>query len=106
MPLKSLWEKHKLLLTNILSFSICMLHPSIPCREHFSCSCNKPFENVVGKGKCAGNENFLRFPCFLLYLGKIPPYKPFLSCGLQMLSRVTNCRLLQTERVCRRQFEV
>ena len=46
----------------------------------------KPFENIVGKGENAGNQDFLLFPqCFLLIPKQITIFLLLLFCRLQML---------------------
>ena len=45
------------------------------------------FENIVGKGKNAGNQHFLLFPqCFLPVPRQHSIFQSHLSCCLQMLS--------------------
>ena len=51
----------------------------------------KAKENNVGKGENAGDQHFLLFPVF---------------CTVLTLSQTTNFRLFQSERVCRRQFQI
>ena len=47
----------------------------------------KAFENIVGKGENAGNQNFLLFPeCFLLITQQTAIFESYLFCPLQMLS--------------------
>ena len=42
----------------------------------------KPFENILGKGKNAGNL----FPQYFLFdQGQLPPFQSFITCCLQML---------------------
>ena len=84
----------------------------------------KPFENSEGKRENAGNQHFLLSPqCFQ----PIPPKNSVflvtfilssvnafnldqsqnvLSGKELTLSQTTNFRLFQTERVCRRQFQI
>ena len=84
---------------------------------------NIPFENIVGKAENAGNHHFLLFlQCFQPFHKQIPTFQSHIFC-LQMLSiytslkcchlgkqlthyQMTNFRLFQTERVCRRQFQI
>ena len=79
------------------------------------------FENIVGKGKNAHNEQFLLFPqCFLLYQIIAFPFvhifdivslfaaefeetKIGISGKRLTLSQTTIFTLFQTKRVCRRQ---
>ena len=49
----------------------------------FTCLQNKSFENTVGKGEIARNEQFLLFPqCFLLRFGELSA----ISLNLKLLS--------------------
>ena len=58
------------------------------------------FENILRKVENAGNQHFLLFSkCFL------PIIKRFSDFYLT-LCQMTNFRLFQTEKVCRRQFQV
>ena len=62
----------------------------------------KPFENIVGKGENAVKQHFLPFPqCFLPFPKQISIFQRNL-----ILSQTTNFRLFQTERFCRRQFQI
>ena len=91
-----------------------------------------PFENIVGIQENAVNQHFLLFPqCFLSIPNRISVFKLHLFCCLQMLSiwtslkiwrlvqvnpfirwqiltfsQTTNYRLFQTEKLCRRQFQL
>ena len=85
------WEKEKMLVTNILSFSHsifkrldlkvvksqdCVVRSS-HTTTFFKTVGNKPFENIVGKVENACNQHFLQFQqYFLLYLRKIAPFEP------------------------------
>ena len=54
--------------------------------------------NIVEKGKIAQNEQFHLFPqCFLMQSVSSNPLTHY---------QTTNFRLFQTERVCRRQFQI
>ena len=87
---------------------------------------NKSFENILGKGENAVYQHFLLFPkCFLPFPREICIFfflvafillsacalnsdkSKFLSFGKQFNHyQTTNFRLFQTERVCRRQFQL
>ena len=62
-------------------------------------------ENIVGKGENAGYQHFLLFPqCFqMAFFSR--SFKGLHGKGLTV-SQMTNFRLFQTERVCRRQFQI
>ena len=48
---------------------------------------SKPFENTVGKGEIARNEQFLLFPqCFLLFWKTFFHFRQIWNCRLQTLS--------------------
>ena len=73
-----IWEKEKILVTNILSisskFAKNQLIKGYFYTAHTIPTLNdlgqKAFENIVGKGENAGNQHFLLLPrCFLLYQG-------------------------------------
>ena len=104
----------------------------------FDASGKKPFENTVGKGENAHNEQFLLFPkCFLPVWITFCKVRQVWNCRLQTFSiwkslkfvvwervntstssstlketihlthyQMTNFRLFQTERVCRRKFQI
>ena len=59
----------------------------------------KPLENIVGKGKKAGNQHFLLFPqCFLAFPKGISISQSHLLCRLQMLLDWTDlkfCHLVE-----------
>ena len=84
----------------------------------------KVLENIVGKGGNAGKQHFLLFPtmfstypktnynflvtfmlsstnAFKLYWSKVLLFGKELT-----ISQTTNFRLIQTERVCRQQFQI
>ena len=77
---------------------------------------SKRVENTVGKGEIARYEQFLLFPqCFLHIQRTFCHFHQIWNCCLQTpLSfgkgltyyQTKNFRLLQTERVCRRQFQI
>ena len=94
-PFENIWKNVKMLVTSILSFSHNVFYPSqnkalfliyiyfviCNCFEFgpvltlpkqalvFTCLQYKPFENTVGKGEIARNEQFLLFQlCFLPFL--------------------------------------
>ena len=52
-------------------------------------------ENIVGKGENADYQHFLHFP---------QSFQKTSFSGSLTLSQMTNFKLFQTERVCRRQF--
>ena len=56
---------------------------------------NKPFENTVGKGEIARNEQFLLFPVFSTHLDN---FRPFLS-NLKLSS--ANSFSLEESKICR-----
>ena len=56
---------------------------------------NRPFENIVGKGENAGNQNFLLFQQYYLPFPKhISIFQLNLFCHLQMLSIWTSPKIL------------
>ena len=83
-----------------------------------------PFENIVGNGENAGNQHFLHFPqCFYTFLRTNFKFSVIfivlsasafnleqsknLSFGKELTHyQMTNFRLFQTERVCRRHFQI
>ena len=74
----------------------------------------KPVENTVGKGEIACNKQFLLFPqcvqkaCFpWASEGVVRMWVKLVLYGNGLLthSQMTNVRVFQTERVCRRQFQ-
>ena len=83
---------------------------------------NKPFENTVGKGEIARNEQFFLYPhCFLPIENflifssnsKLPsadfqfgPVQNLSSGNGLNLSHKTSFRSFQVERVCRQQFKI
>ena len=81
----------------------------------------KTSENIVGKGENAGNQHFLLFSqCFIPFQNQISIFDSLLFCHLEILlisrslkfcclltiSKTTNFRLLQSERLCRQQFHL
>ena len=64
---------------------------------------SKQVENTVGKGDIACYEQFLLFPqCF-----QKACFPGVSMCGNGLAHyQTTNFRLFQTERVCRRQFQI
>ena len=61
----------------------CFFFQPIPTQGHpLTPLGNKPFENTVGKGEIACNEQFLLFPVFSTHLDN---FLPFLS-NLKLLS--------------------
>ena len=95
----------------------------IPSKPWFLRLQYKSAENTVGKGEIDSYEKFLLFPVFSTHLENVPPFSPnskslssnsfsldkseilLFQRGLT-LSRKTNFRLVQTERFCRRQFQI
>ena len=64
------------------------------------CMQYKSFENTVGKGEIARNEQFLPFPqCFLLTLRTFSHFHQVQNCHLQTLSICENLKLVIWERV-------
>ena len=62
----------------------------------FTCLKNKSFENTVGKGEIARNEQFLLFPqCFLPLVGLFPFSSNFKLSSAKSLSleESKSCRL-------------
>ena len=55
----------------------------------------KSFENTVGKGEIARNEQFLLFPVFSTFLENFPPF----SSNLKLLS--ANSLKLEESKTCR-----
>ena len=54
---------------------------------------NKTFENIVGKGKNAGNQHFVLFPqCFLPFTKQIPNFHLYLFSRLHMLLMKTSLK--------------
>ena len=61
---------------------------------------NKTFENNVGKGEIARNEQFLLFPqCFSTLLDNFLPFSSNLNCGLQTFSVWKSLKFVVWERV-------
>ena len=57
---------------------------------------NKPFENTVGKGEIASNEQFLLFPqCFLPVLDNLLPFSSYLKLSS------ANSFTLEESKICR-----
>ena len=83
-------------IVNLLSHN-CNFKP-IPPQWHLLTSLgNKPFENTVGKGEIARNEQFLLFPqCFLLIWRAFYHFNKTWNCRLQTLSvwKSKICRLV------------
>ena len=52
----------------------------------FTCLQHKSFENTVGKGKIARNEQFLLFPVFSTYWRTLCRFYQTFNCRLQTLS--------------------
>ena len=66
----------------------------------FTCLQYKPFENTVGKGEIARNEQFLLFPqCFLSNLGAICRFHQIRNCHLQTLLVWKRLKFVLLERV-------
>ena len=80
--LKTLWEKEKMLVTSIFSFSKNVFYP---IKVRFPC-----FSNIL----------------FCLQMSSIPTTLKFCHLSKNLtLSQITNFRLFQTERLCR-QFQI
>ena len=61
---------------------------------------SKSFENTVGKGEIAHNEQFLLFPqCFLSILENFLPFHQTQNCHLQTLSVWYSLKFVVWERV-------
>ena len=56
---------------------------------------NKPFENTVGKGEIARNEQFLLIPVFSIHLDNFLPF----SSNLKLLS--ADSFSLEESKICR-----
>ena len=66
----------------------------------FTCLQYKPFENTVGKGEIAHNEQFLLFPqCFLSIWKTFCHFNQLSNCGLQTLSIWKTLKFVVWERV-------
>ena len=92
--------------------------------NHFDASTTDSFENIVRKKEITHYKKFLLFPqCFLLNQIIVSPFvhifdiMSLLAVELEELKigiggkglthyQTTNFRLFQTERVCRRQFQI
>ena len=60
----------------------------------------RPFENTVGKGEIARNEQFLLFPqCFISFWRTFCQCKQVLNCRLQSLSLWKSLKFVVWERV-------
>ena len=67
-------------ITIISPFPLSQTSPVFTCLQH------KSFENIVGKGEIARNEQFLRFPqCFLPFWRTFCHFHRFQNCRLQTL---------------------
>ena len=63
--------------------------------DFFTCLQHKSFENTVGKGEIARNEQFLLFPqCFL-------PFKKILPFSLNLKLSFANSFSLEESKICR-----
>ena len=73
--MKTLWEKEKMLVTSIFSFSHNVFKRPI-CQGQRSRDFvvndprKKPFDNIVGKAENVGNHHFLLFPQYFLSFAK------------------------------------
>ena len=68
----------------------------------FTCLRYKPFENTVGKGEIARNEQFLLFPqCFLPVWRTFSHFHQIENCRLQTLSVWKSLKFVVWERVKR-----
>ena len=66
----------------------------------FQCLQYKSFENTVGKGEIARNEQFLLFPqCFLYFQRTFPHFHQNQNCRLQTLSVWETLKIVVWERV-------
>ena len=66
-----------------------------PHNDPFDSPGNKPFENTVGKGEIAHNEQFLLFPVFSTHLNNFLPF----SSNLKFSS--ANSFSLEESKICR-----
>ena len=66
----------------------------------FTCLQYKPFENTVGKGEIARNEQFLLFPqCFLPFWRALCHFNQIRNCRLQPLAVLKSLKFVVWERV-------
>ena len=66
----------------------------------FTCLQYKSFENTVGKGEIARNEQFLLFPqCFLPFRATFCHFNQFNNCRLQSLPIKKSLKFVVWERV-------
>ena len=126
---KTLWKKEKLLVTSNFSFSHCVFkrlvsqgpqkvslcgNGLIPFQAgpDFYVSAVQFFENTVGEGEIACNENFLPFLSDLILSSansfslEEPSNLSFLTETINPLPERQNFRLVQIETNCRRHFKV
>ena len=71
-----------------------------PSQTVFMCLLYKPFENTVGKGEIARNDQFLLFPqCFLPVWITFSHFHQIQNCRLQTLSVWNSLKFVVWERV-------